>query len=145
MQKLTFDVEINAPAQKVWDVLWNDATYPEWTRPFGGGGYAKTDWQKGSRVHFLSATGEGMYSTIEKTAPGEVMIFKHLGYVKNGVEQPESEESKKWAGAMEEYYLEEKEGKTILTCNVDIEESHVEYFKKAFPEAFLAVKDIAER
>lgn len=33
------------------------------------------------------------------------MSFKHLGTVKNGVEDFESEESRKWSGALENYHL----------------------------------------
>ncbi len=145
MQKLHFEIEINAPALKVWDVLWSDKTYREWTRAFGESGYAVSDWKEGSSIHFLSGKGDGMNSRIEKLIPASVMSFKHLGFVKDGVEQPETEESKKWSGIMEEYFLTEHHGKTTLKCDMDMEDGHADFFNEAFPVAFSNIKEIAER
>lgn len=145
MQKLHFEIEINASAQKVWEVLWSDKTYREWTLAFGAEGYAVSDWKEGSSIHFLSGQGDGMFSRIEKMVPPKQMSFKHLGFMKDGKEQPETEESKKWSGIMEEYFLSEHEGKTLLTCDMDMEDGHADFFREAFPKAFGNIKEIAER
>lgn len=145
MQKLQFKIEINAPAAKVWDVLWNDKTYPEWAKAFMPGSHAKSDWQEGSRIHFLSPEGDGMYSLIDKKVDNEVMSFKHLGMVKDGNEQPLDDESRKWAGAMETYYLKEENGRTILECEIDMQDEHAEMFNKSFPEAFRIIKELSEK
>lgn len=145
MQTLEYKIEINSPKQRVWDVLWGENTYPQWTRAFCPGSYAKTDWKEGSSVHFLTPDGSGMYSKVEKNIPSEVMKFKHLGILKDGKEMSPDEESKKWAGAMESYYLKEENGRTILECEVDIEDKHVEMFNRAFPEAFRYVKELSEQ
>ena len=82
MTQLTFTTNIKATKDKVWEILWNDATYREWTRVFSEGSYAVSDWKEGSKVQFLSNDGDGMYSIIEKSSPGRYMSFKHLGVVK---------------------------------------------------------------
>jgi hypothetical protein len=145
MRKLEFDINIEAPKQKVWDILWNDATYRQWTSVFAEGSHAVSDWKEGDRVLFLSGSGEGMYSRIEKKVPGEAMWFKHLGVLKDGKEQPMDEETKKWSGAMEKYNLNEKEGVTGLHVELDAAEEHQEYFSKAFPKALDNVKTLSER
>jgi uncharacterized protein YndB with AHSA1/START domain len=33
MEKQEFKISINAAPEKVWDILWNDSTYPVWTAP----------------------------------------------------------------------------------------------------------------
>src|SRR6186997_2278666 len=114
MKTLKFTEEINAPKEKVWKTLWDDATYRQWTAAFMEGSYAETDWKEGSKVLFLSPGGNGMFSVIEKKIPNEQMIFKHLGEVKNGVEVPGD-----WAGAKEAYHLEEKNGTTQLDVQLD--------------------------
>jgi len=43
METIEFKIEINAPKQKVWEVLWNDATYRKWTNVFCEGTYALSD------------------------------------------------------------------------------------------------------
>lgn len=35
METLSYEFEINASAQKIWDILWSEATYSEWTKFFG--------------------------------------------------------------------------------------------------------------
>ena len=57
MTTLEFKIEINAPKEKVWDILWNDATYKQWTSVFCEGNYVVSDWKEGSKIHFLSPNG----------------------------------------------------------------------------------------
>ena len=99
MKKLNFSIEIKAPKEKVWRILWDDITYRKWTGAFSEGSYAVSDWEEGSKILFLSPNGEGMFSTIAKKIPNEFMSFKHLGMVKNGVEDLNSEQIKEWPGA----------------------------------------------
>ena len=72
------------------------------------------------------------------------MSFEHLGTVKGGVEQPATEETKGWAGATENYQLEDKNGGTQLTLTMDMMEAHENYFKEHFPKALETVKSLAE-
>ncbi len=144
MKKLHFSVQIKAPKEKIWKVLWDDITYRKWTGTFSEGSYAVTDWQEGSKVLFLSPGGEGMFSIIAQKVPNKFMSFKHLGTVKGGEEQPDTEETKKWSGAMENYSLDEKNGVTELAVTMDITEDHEQYFKETFPKALESVKNLAE-
>lgn len=86
MSTLTFSVAINAPREKVWETLWNDASYREWTAVFMEGSYAETDWNEGSKVSFLTPKGDGMFGIIQKKIPNVQMTFKHLGEVRNGID-----------------------------------------------------------
>ena len=81
---MEFDIDIDAPREKVWNTLWNKETYPEWTAAFAEGSRAETDWQKGSKVMFLDAKNSGMVSVIAENKPNEFMSIKHLGIIKNG-------------------------------------------------------------
>jgi hypothetical protein len=85
-----------------------------------------------------------MFSTITELVPNEKMFFTHLGEIKNDEEQPFSEDLKSWSGAKENYTLIENNGITIVTVNMDIVESHAEYFENAFPKGLAMVKQIAE-
>lgn len=146
MEKLTYTVSINAPKEKVWKVLFNDASYREWTSVFGEGSYAETDnWKEGSKVRFLAANGEGMSSMVAANRPNEFMSFKHLGMIKDGVEDTESEEVKKWAGALENYTLEDSNGSTTLKVEMDINHEFKEYFDKTWPNALDKIKTLTEQ
>ena len=50
MEKNEFKILIDAPPEKVWNVLWNDASYPQWTSAFAEGSKVETDWKEGSKV-----------------------------------------------------------------------------------------------
>lgn len=144
MKTLHFSITINAPREKAWKTLWNDATYRQWTSAFTEGSYALSAWKEGSRVHFLSPSGDGMFSEIAKLIPNEFMSFRHLGAMKEGKEQPETDETKKWVGAMENYTLSDKDGKTELSVSVDIVEEYVDYMNQTFPKALDSVKTLSE-
>lgn len=144
MQKSTYQVSIDAPREKVWNVLWDDASYRAWTAVFHPGSHAKTDWQKGSKVLFVDEAGSGMVSMIEDKIDNEFMSFKHLGEVTDGVEDTVSEKVKQWAGGHENYTLKTENGKTILTVDMDIAEDFAEMFNNIFPKALDKVKELSE-
>ncbi len=142
---LKFSVQINASRDKVWDALWSDASYRQWTEAFSPGSYADTDWKEGSKIKFLTAEGDGMFSVIETKKPNSQMTFRHLGTVLKGKEQPESKESEEWEGAKESYFLSEKDGITELNVEVDVTNQYQDYFNKTFPKALEIVKKNAEQ
>lgn len=144
MEKLKFNTTINAPREKVWDVLWGDNTYSKWTAVFSEGSKVETDWKKGSKVLFGDGKGSGMVSEIADNIPNEYMSFRHLGMVTDGVEDTTSEKVKDWAGAMENYILKEVDDKTELKVELDIVDEHKDYFTDAFPKALQVVKELSE-
>ena len=146
MERLHFSTIINAPREKVWDVLWNEATYSAWTVEFGSNGTAESDWKEGSEIRFKDATGQsGMLARIAAKRPNEYMSFRHFGMFNNGVVDTDSPEVKAWAGAEENYTLNSVNGKTELLIEMDITEDHMEFFKKSWPKALDKVKELSEQ
>jgi uncharacterized protein YndB with AHSA1/START domain len=139
MKQVTMNAIINAPASKVWKVLWDDDTYPQWTSVFGAGSRAESDWEEGSKILFLDGKGNGMVSYIDKKTENQQMTFRHMAELKDGVEKESS-----WAGAIEDYQLEETDGTTELTVILDAEGEMEKYFVDYFPKAFAIVKELAE-
>lgn len=145
MEKIKFEIEIDASAEKVWDVLWNEATYPEWTSAFGHGGKAISDWNQGSKVLFMGDDSGGMLGIIDTKIPNEFISIRYVGIIANGVEDQTSEEAKKWSGMLEDYTLKHSNGKTNLTMEMDILEEYKADFLKMWPKAMEKIKEIAER
>ena len=145
MEKHEFKTSINAPREKVWDILWGDDNYSKWTSVFAEGSRAETDWKEGSKVLFLDGRGHGMVSTVAANKPNEFMSFKHLGTVKDGIEDLDSEQTREWAGAVENYTLKTVNGKTELIVDMDMTEEFKDYFLKTFPKALEKVKELAEK
>jgi hypothetical protein len=145
---MEFKVAINAPREKVWNTLWDDASYRVWTAAFTPGSKAVTDWNKGSKILFLDSNERGMVSMIEEKIPNEFMSFKHLGGVENGVEDTESEEAKSWAGSYENYTLQTVNGITELRISMggaEIPPDLEDHFKNAWPKALEKLKELSEK
>jgi hypothetical protein len=145
MEKKEFKISIDAPREKVWNILWDDTTYPIWTSAFSEGSRAETDWKKGSKVLFLDAKNDGMVSTIAENIPNEYMSIKHLGYVKNGVEDLDNEKAREWSGALENYTLKTVNGRTELIIDMDITDEFKDYFTATWPKALQKLKELAEK
>lgn len=150
MRKVRFSIDIHAPKKKVWDVMLGDATYREWTKPFHSGSYYKGDWSEGSKILFLGPGSEGggeegMVSRIAENRPHEFISIEHLGTVRNGVEDTQSEQAKKWAHLHENYTFTETERGTRVDVDMDVIEQYESMFGDMWPKALQALKTVAER
>lgn len=146
MEEQEFTKVINASAEKVWEVLWNDKTYPQWAAIFSEGSYAKTDWKEGSKVLFLTPDGRGMVSKIKKKTLNAYMLLEHLGVVENGIENFYNKEAKEWTGATEAYLLKTMNGnKTHLTVKMDVVDTYKNFFLDTWPKAMDKIKELAEK
>jgi uncharacterized protein YndB with AHSA1/START domain len=144
MQKLSYTIFINAPTTRVWEILWHEDTYRQWTSVFQEGAYAVSDWNEGSDIHFLTPKGAGMFAKIEKIVPNKYMSIRHLGEIKDFIPQPVLVGAEDWGGSYENYTLEEVNGVTALTAELDAKDEYIGYFNEVFPEALKKVKEIAE-
>ena len=144
MERHQFKTTINAPREKVWQTLWNDETYRQWTSAFAKGSRVETDWKTGSKVLFLDGKNRGMVSMIAENTPNEVMSFRHLGILKNGIENLEEGRRKGWSGAIENYTLRAVNGKTELIIDQDVTEEDGEHFISMWPAAWERLKALTE-
>jgi hypothetical protein len=143
MKTVQFSTDIKAPAETVWNALWQDDNYRQWTSVFSPGSYAQSDWKEGSSVRFLAPDGDGIYSIIAKMEQYAYMGIMHIGEVKQFKDQP-VDESAEWSGAIEVYRLEKTKDGTRLVVDIDISPNEEEHFQKVFPQALAEVKRIAE-
>lgn len=142
MNRLHFSTDINAPRETVWKVLWDDATYGEWTSVFAEGSYAVSDWKEGSTIQFIDpGSRSGMSAVIEKKRPHEFMSFRHVAEIKDGQEQPPAG----WSGAHENYTLAARDGRTTLSVDLDTPNEYRSMFEDKFPKALQRVKALSEK
>ena len=101
---------------------------------------------KGSKVLFLGPDGGGgMVSKVASNKKNEFMSFEHLGVVKDGIEDTESDSAEGWAGAKENYRLIDENGKTKLAVDMDSTDEFKDYFLKTWPVALEKVKELSEK
>lgn len=150
MQKIHFSIFINASKEKVWDTMLTDATYRAWTKAFHPGSYFRGDWSEGSKILFIGPDAEsggemGMVSRIAENRLHEFVSIEHLGIYKNGVEDTESEEAKKWAPAFENYTFIHRDGGTEVKIDQDIIDEYKEMFEEIWPKALEILKELSEK
>lgn len=145
MTKIHFEAIINAPVEKVWNTMLEDETYRQWTRAFTEGSHYEGSWEEGAKILFLDPDNNGMVSIIAENRRHEFISVKHIGIVKDGVEDTESEDAREWAPAYENYTFEEQNGKTKVSVDMDIEEEYEAMFNEMWPKALGLLKDLCEK
>ncbi len=150
MEKLHYTIQIDAPREKVWHAMLDDVTYREWTVVFDPSSYYVGDWQKGSKILFLGSDADGkkggMVSMIEESKPYEFVSIKHLGMIKDGVEDTTSDEVKAWAGGHENYTFKDLGGEgTELIVDIDVHSDFKDQFNDMWPKGLIKLKEIAEK
>jgi uncharacterized protein YndB with AHSA1/START domain len=146
METIHFSIHIQAPREKVWDIMLGKDTYSEWTKAFEPGSNYEGDWSEGSAIQFVGAGSQsGMASTIKENRKPEFMSIEHLGIVKDGVIDTTSDEAKKWAGSHENYTFTEVDGVTELSVSIDTMPEYKAMFEQSWPEALNLLKALAEK
>lgn len=146
MKRNKFSVAIDAPAQRVWDVLWNMESYYQYTAPFCEGSSVITSWQEGTQVKFLDASGQGTLGKIVRNQPPYRMWIQVLGVIhQDGRTDTSTEQARQWKGAVERYELREKDGHTLLEVEADISRDLMDQFLEAWPAALSIVKELSEK
>ena len=106
------------------------------------GSYAESSWEEGAKIAFLTPDKNGMFGIIKKKVLNAEMTFKHLGEIKNGIE-----ETKNWENATESYRLSQTEEGTLLTVVLTMDDANKEfesYFNETFPKALSILKQLCE-
>lgn len=147
MQRLRFNVEIEAPVQKVWDTMLEDGTYRQWSAEFMPGSHYVGDWNEGSRILFLGPGEDGpggMVSRIRENRRHEFVAMEHIGIVAQGREDTTSEVAAAWAGAREEYTFRDLGDRTEVHVEVDSSDDFAADMQEMWPRALQRLKALAE-
>jgi uncharacterized protein YndB with AHSA1/START domain len=142
MKQMQFRFEINASKERVWDTLWQDATFRDWAGLIDPGTHMVGDLKEGNEVQYISGNGYGVTSLVEKLTPGEFLLLRHSADTQDSGKRERTQE---WTGGEESYSLAEKDGTTTLTAAFDVPPEQEEYFKVNYPKALERVKVLAER
>jgi hypothetical protein len=152
MKKLKFNVSINAPSNKVYDVMLGinkKSTYEEWTALFNPTSTFEGSWNKGNKILFIGVDekGEkgGMVSRIAENIPNRFVSIQHYGLLKADKEITEGPEVEKWANGFENYTFEENNGTTTVTVDLDTTEDFSGYMNETYPKALDKLKELCEK
>jgi uncharacterized protein YndB with AHSA1/START domain len=148
LEVISFEISINAPAEKVFNLMLEDKTYREWTAEFNPSSYYKGSWDKGSKILFVGTDKDGktggMVSRIRENISGKFISIEHIGLVKGDEEITSGPEISSWAGALENYNFKTSNGNTVVEVDMDSNEDFKSYFEETWPKALNKLKAICE-
>ena len=152
MKKLQFQVRINEPSTKVYDVMLgisNKSTYEQWTSLFNPTSTYEGSWNKGSKILFVGIDENGkkggMVSEIAENTPNRFVSIRHYGLVKDDKEITEGPDVEKWAGGFENYSFDENDGVTSVTVDLETTEDFIDYMNQTYPKALDKLKEVCEK
>ncbi|MGI8600796.1 MAG: VOC family protein [Chitinophagaceae bacterium] len=137
-------IDINAPKQQVWNILVEDEYTRDWYSEFSPGSHVETDWKEGGKAVFSDHTNCGMVAKIIANKPLEELAFEYTGFLKDGVEDYESEGAKAMKGGKEIYILKGENGTTHLDIASDMGDEWFDSMSVAWDKALQKVKQLAE-
>nr|WP_224996143.1 SRPBCC domain-containing protein [Cesiribacter sp. SM1] len=148
MEQLHFEILIDAPAEKVYNTMLDQEHYTAWTAVFNPDSHYEGSWEKGSKILFIGAgeNGEqgGMVSRIKENIPHKYVSIEHLGLYQNGREITTGKEVENWAGSLENYSFENRNGSTLLSVDMDANQEFREMFSALWPKALEKLKALCE-
>jgi uncharacterized protein YndB with AHSA1/START domain len=147
MKKMHFSTVIQAPRERVWELMLAPDSYREWTAAFCEGSTYEGSWTPGSRIRFLTPAGEGMVAEVAENRRGEFVSIKHLGAIaKDGTEDTTSEAVRAWAPAFENYrFVDHGNGATEVQVEMDTLPNYEQFMQDTWPKALAKLKEVCEQ
>jgi uncharacterized protein YndB with AHSA1/START domain len=137
-------IDINAPKDKVWNVLVDNERNRIWYAEFSQGTQTDTDWNVGSKASFTDATGNGLLAKVAVNKPHEMLSVTYEGMVTAGQEDRESDLAREMQGGYETYWLKEQDGSTRLEIECTMAPEYLDSMSEAWEKALLKVRELAE-
>jgi uncharacterized protein YndB with AHSA1/START domain len=149
LEPMQFEIEINTSPDRVYQVMIDENCYPVWTAEFSPSSHFEGSWERGSDIRFIGEDQEGnmggMISKIRENSPGRFISIEHQGILKEGQVIREGPEVNPWAGGLEEYTFIERDGRTLLSIDVDVSNDYKSYFEGTWPKALEKLKTLCEQ
>jgi len=147
--ELHFETSINAAPEKVYKTMLDQKGYSEWTSVFTPTSLYMGSWEKGSKILFIGTDEEGkvggLVSRIRENIPNNYVGIDHVGVIQGDREITSGPEVEKWAGVSENYTFTKKNGSTLLSVDVGINDEFESFLQETYPKALRILKVICER
>ena len=138
-------ITIDAPAQKVWEVLFTQEFNKIWFAEFSEGTQAYTDWQVGSKAVFKDDSESGIFGRITVNKLHEEMVIEYDGMIINGKEDFDSKDAKNVKGSKETYKLVTDGPQTRLDITIDTDPEYLDMMSDSWDRALDIIKELAEK
>jgi uncharacterized protein YndB with AHSA1/START domain len=136
MPTIEKSIEIDAPIEKVYEVLTNPKLVRGWANAFSEGTYAETDWQPGSTIEWKDKNGYlGAKGVVMENEPPRRITVAYYDDVKDGPpNQP---------GQYKEVYLVQP-GQLNIKAGT-LSEGDIKVHEPLWDKAIRLIKELAEK
>lgn len=141
--KIEKSILINAPREKVWEVVTKQPGLGTWMKEFASDSRVEGNWEMGEKLIFTGDSGEGMQNEVVELVPNEITKLKPTALLKDGAPDPTQDISA--FSDTEDYIFSEENGKTKLEIkSFSPEPSLTEMFNDLWDKALNKIKELAE-
>lgn len=145
LMRLQFTRTIHAPVATVWEKMLDPEDYRRWTAAFAPGSRFEGSWEQGAKIRFLAPpANDGMLSEIAENRHHEFISIRHLGMLRDGVEDTTSDAVRAWAPAYENYTFTAVPGGTRLVIDQDVPADWAEHMLDGWPKALALLAALCE-
>lgn len=144
MQTINLSIWIDADERVVWDALLKHSNYRECTAAFSTGSGNGKGLMEGNAILVLMPDGNELISRIIRHQHSKVIAIQHEAVLRNGVIDHLHPAAKLWVGLYEIYRVCNKENRTKLDVEQDIDTSCIELVSKARKQMLEAIKTCSE-
>lgn len=137
-------IDIQAPREKVWEVILDERYTQQWYEEFSMGARAETTWEEGSKVLFTDISGGGLIGQVLVNHPLEMVSVEYMGVVNAGFEEYESEDAQQVKGGRETYTLSGTGNLTQLSVETDMPSELYDTMSQAWNRALRMIKELSE-
>jgi uncharacterized protein YndB with AHSA1/START domain len=135
---------INAPKERVWDVLTKDEYTRQWYAEFHPGTYADTTWKEGTQAIFTHDGVKGIIGTVDVNRPAEELIIRYEGLLSDGKPDYSSPAAAHVKNGYESYLLAEDNGITTLQTAASMSPEFMDMMGSSWDRAKDRIKQLAE-
>lgn len=145
MKSLFFNMKINAPKQKVWDIMFEPELYRAWRVAFSPNSHYEGKLEQGERIKIFDPDVGGAFASIEELEKYSSIFLRYVSIIsKDNQEDTQSDVAKAWMITTEKYTFSQSEGITILTIEIKTHDDFAEMFSKSWQLALKKLKDLVE-
>lgn len=146
MLSLTYQIEVDATAETVWDTLISPESYGQWASAFSPKSQFSGQWAQGEQILFFDPDTGGTRAVIDVIEPNKRLEYHHVAvFSPDRVQQLDSDSATKWIGSKECYHIEQTNESVLLTVTIETHPDFVAMFNRGWEQALPLIKALSEQ
>ncbi|WP_047047187.1 SRPBCC family protein [Vibrio mexicanus] len=145
MLSLTYQIEIDASPQEVWQRLTDAGYYRQWAIAFSPESQFEGNWASGEEVIFFDPNLGGSRAVVDRAEMNRSLAYHHVSiFTPDHVQDVDSDIAMKWIGSSEAFEITEQQKGVILRVNVTTHPDFTAMFNSGWEKALPLIKLLCE-